>query len=126
MNSAKISSFESKRKNILRHCIVDRKTLKENRFITPFTYIKPKTDKKNITYFYDVVRIIIENVRELELHNYVHFFISHSGIKWRSNYQIMFAWKYLIAMVPRSYAFSSKMLMSSSLKRSRSLKSTPS
>ena len=38
----------------------------------------------------------------------------------------MFASKYLIAMLPRSYAFSSRMLISSSLKRRRSLKSTPS
>ena len=63
--------------------IVDRSALKENRFIIPITYIKPKADRKNITDFNDIVRIIIENAPELEL--MYNSFMSHSAIKWRSN-----------------------------------------
>ena len=53
--------------------INDRRPLKENSFIMPLTYIKPKANKKNITNFSDIMPAISENLRELQLENYINF-----------------------------------------------------
>ena len=53
--------------------IDDKRPLKETIVIIPLTYIKPKAEKKNIDNFNDIMPAISENLRELQLENYVNF-----------------------------------------------------